>query len=459
MKNKIFKISTLFALAVFLLTAGFGCKGQSQDVVRATKPITLQYWRVQDASDTFSEILASYQALRPFVTVEYRRLRAEEYEQQLLDAWAEGRGPDIFSIPNTWINKYRSKILPLPTNLTVPYTVDTGTIKKEKKVILRQETTIRPAQVRDAFVDQVSQDVTSEKQIWGLPLSLDTLVLYSNRDLLNTAGVAQAPRTWEDFRVATKKITKQDARDELVQSGAAIGTATNVPYAEDILAALILQLGGAMENSDRSAATFDKALVSDRERSPGVEALRFYTDFSNPAKEQYTWNAKQPGAFSAFLQGKTAFYFGYADDLPLLLTQAPHLNLEISNLPQLDPSQPVNVARYWVETVFNNPNPDRQKQMMAWDFVQFMTRAEQAKTYLKQAGRPTALRSLIDAQIKDEDLRVFAGQVLTAKSWYHGKNPTVATQAIQDMITKAVAGVERYEEIIRVGAARVTETY
>ncbi|PIP29532.1 ABC transporter substrate-binding protein, partial [Candidatus Kuenenbacteria bacterium CG23_combo_of_CG06-09_8_20_14_all_36_9] len=42
-------------------------------------------------------------------------------------------------------------------------------------------------------------------QILGLPLSLDTLTLFYNRDHFNAAGLIQAPSTWQEFNEAVIK--------------------------------------------------------------------------------------------------------------------------------------------------------------------------------------------------------------------------------------------------------------
>ena len=165
------KISLLALLAIFLITSGFGCKINNGATTEAMKPVTLTYWRVFDGPDAFDEIIAKYKALHPFVNIEYRKLRFDEYEQELLNALAEDRGPDIFSIHNTWIKKYQSKIEPMPASTTMVYPVEKGTIKKETVNEMRTTPTLTIGQVRDNFVDVVGRDVILEdNKIYGLPL-------------------------------------------------------------------------------------------------------------------------------------------------------------------------------------------------------------------------------------------------------------------------------------------------
>ncbi|MDD4901394.1 MAG: extracellular solute-binding protein, partial [Patescibacteria group bacterium] len=198
MKTKTITLSLLFT---FLLTSGFGCKIVNQQTQEAMKPITLTYWRVWDGSDDFDEIIKAYKSLHPFITIDYRKLRYEEYEKELLNALAEDRGPDIFSVHNTWIKKYANKITPMPANITMAYPVTKGTIKKEVITELRTAKSLSLKDIKNNFIDVVYGDVVGsvlnketnkyQEKVYGLPLSVDTLAMYYNKDLFNNAGIAQ----------------------------------------------------------------------------------------------------------------------------------------------------------------------------------------------------------------------------------------------------------------------------
>jgi ABC-type glycerol-3-phosphate transport system substrate-binding protein len=173
-----------------------------------------------------------------------------------------------------------------------------------------------------------------------------------------------------------------------------------------------------------------------RDIPPAVEALIFYTDYANPSKEVFTWDDTQPNSYDAFISGKTGYFFGYAYHLPRIRAQAPKLNFGVTGMPQIDPTAKVNYANYWVESVSKkSAHPE-----LAWDFVQFAANAERAKTYLAKTSKPTALRSLVNEQLNDADLGVFASQVLTAKSWYQGVNIAATEAAFNEMIDSTLAG-------------------
>jgi len=149
--------------------------------------------------------------------------------------------------------------------------------------------------------------------------------------------------------------------------------------------------------------------------------------------------------------------FSYSYDLPTIKAQAPKLNFSIAKFPQIEGNPPTNInfANYWVEVVSKkSPNAD-----IAWDFVQFITKEEQAKLYLAKTKRPTALRSLVKTQKADDEIGIFADQVLTAKSWYHGKNVSAAEDAIAEMINNALlVSSDKIQEVLNTGAAKVQQT-
>lgn len=453
---KLKQFTILILLCALTILPGLRCKlfPEKQKTERI-KPVVLNWWRVADGPDTVSEIIARFQGQYSHVRINYQQFRPEEYEQALLEAWAEDRGPDIFSIPSTWIGKYQTKILPMPAKMSIGHQFLTGTIKKEYKVEIQEKNGLTGRDLRNFFVDTVVNDVYRENKVWALPLSLDTLALYYNRDLLNQAKIVEPPKTWEEFVADVKLLTVLDRQGNLIQSGVALGTSNNIANSADILSVLMLQNGTKMASN--SSASFNLPSVDDPSYFPGEEALRFYTDFIDPSKEIYSWNKNMPSAFNAFIQGKTAFYFGYASDLLKIRNLAPKLNFDIVKMPQISGSlKEFNLANYWIETVAKKTKYPNE----AWIFLMFATtEAGNVQTYLERAKRPTAHRALIKKQLEDFDLASFASQVLIAQSWYHGKNWPVAEKAIKDMIDDVNEGRRTIKEAINYYVQIVNQTY
>lgn len=422
--------------AGLLLLVGLGCKSDDEAMLAAlTEPVRLEYWSVNHDSRSIRQLIDAYNLRKPYVTIRYRRFRPEEFEQALLEALAEDKGPDIMTLHNTWLGKYQTKLSPAPAAVQSAYVVVKGGAGLSSKKEITPVTTPIPNanQIDKLFVKAVKSDVvknnsSGQPAVWGLPMALDTMVLYYNQDLLDQAGVAQAPTTWTELQDAIVATTRYHEDGSIAQAGAAIGTGSNVDRSADIIATLLLQSGVPMTDAAGRPA-FHLEVEGSRD-APQVEALRFYTDFGNPTKQVYTYNENMESSLEAFTRGKAAFFFGYAYHTPHIKARAPKLNYRILPMPQLNPNVPKNIANYWVESVTKkSENAD-----LAWDFINFMTTAAQADIYTKTQQLPTALRATINKQLEDPQLSTFASQALTSESWYKGRNPAVADAALEEMI-------------------------
>jgi len=459
--NKIFKTFSILLIFSFLLTTGVSCGSGGGEPV-SLEPVTLDYWGVWHDPDDISQLISDYRAMYPYVTINYRQFRFEEYERELLEAFAEDRGPDIFSIHNTWVNNYIPKATPLPTRIRVARKIVEGEIRKRETIITEEILPITTKDVNTVFPEVVAQDViwpvtvgdTTQERIMGLPLYLDTMVLFYNRDLLNNANIPQPPQNWEDFIDQVQALTQKDTDNNILIAGAALGTAGNVTRYFDIVSLLMMQNGTPMVTGN--TVTFDE---NPRDLGlpapPGAQALDFYTSFAQIDQGVYTWNDDMPNSLDAFIAGQTAFFFGYSYHIPIIESRAPKLNFDISGMPQVFEQNRTNYANYWVETVSKkSKNPSH-----AWNLIRFMTtEPEEAKKYTESANRPTALRSVINEQLADPDLDIFADQILTAQSWYRGKDSNAAEEIFKDIINDVLEG-EKVSDAIDLGAERVNRTW
>ncbi len=444
--------STIALLAIF----GFGCKG-GQRVIESLPQIELNYWTAWDEPDTFNDIITAYRQLHPNIRVTVRKLKFEEYERDLLQGWARDAGPDIFSVPNTGVGKYLDFITPMPKTVQLPTLRVSGGCSKDIRIVKENKPTLIPERFDETFLPVVADDVIVDNQIYGLPLATDTLALFYNKDLLTAAKIIAPPKTWQEFvdMVDSSKtnLTKEEG-GEIIQSGAALGTAENVNRSVDILSALMMQSGAQMVDASGTAVTFNLASTVNKEFNPGFSALTFYTSFANPVRVTYSWNDKQSVAQEAFAAGKVAFFVGYSYQINLIRLQNPQLNFGVAPLPQIALNGPEsNYANYWVETVAKKT----QYANEAWDFLLFATEEKQVKGYLEKTHKPTALKSLLATQHGDLDLGVFADQLLAAKSWYHGYDYSTMETAMKEMITSINSG-KSVNEALALAAEKIQQT-
>jgi len=451
-------------IALSLILMGFSCLGGSNVQIQ---PVTLEYWRIDDSPDALAPAIEAYQKEHPNVTINVRSFRFDEYENSLLVALAEDRGPDLFNLPNVWLESWKGKLLPLPEKTVVP----TQVVDSERKQLVAtnlEEKSLTLLDLRNQFVEVVEDDVvmltptTGERgevpteEIWGLPYSVDTLALFYNVDLLRQANISAPPDTWKEFQDQVKTLTVYDDQDQIEQSAAAIGTAQNVRHSTDLLSAIMIQNGAEMVNENGRVNFARIPAGLERERPPGVEALIFYQAFTNERSTYYTWNNDLPDSMDAFIQGKTAFYFGYPYDRIEIAERAPQLNFTVAELPQVSPSNVRNIAHYPVEVVSAKSRHPNE----AWNFLQFAANADHVRDFLAATDRPTALRSLISEQLTDPEAKPFVSQLLTADSWYNGEDWPEVVEIFDTMIeTYPTIEEPNLEKIVTTAANLVQRTY
>jgi len=422
------KILTIVLITVFLASAGFGCKGLSTEEKQAMKKVKLEYWTVNDDVDELRKIINEFKAVRPYIEVTLRQVRKEELYPRLIEELAEDKGPDIISVNNKQLSYYQSKLSSMPPAVqdTTVKVID-GKLRNETIVNKQNIPMPNVNQVDREYVKAVKEDVVKGGKIYGLPLSLDTMAIYYNKDLLDRSGVAQPPKNWVEFQKAVKKITKYDSDGKVLQAGTAMGLGSNVKGFDDILYMLFEQSGLKFTDSNGYMAFGGNSRSLAKST---LKVMNFYTDYANKNKDVYSWDSNMGNSLEEFIRGKVGFYFGYKRDMKTIKSQAPQLNVRVMPMLQLNESKKFNSADYWVQSVVKKSEHKNE----AWNLVNFLTHSKATKKYLDATKRPTALRAYINEQKKDPELKPFASQVLIAENWYEGKEYKKAQKALSDLL-------------------------
>ncbi|MEX0877749.1 MAG: extracellular solute-binding protein [Candidatus Spechtbacterales bacterium] len=408
-------------------------------------PITLTIWDPLDNEEAYGDIIVAYRAQNPHVTIEYRNVRIEEsgqdpaktYRDRITEALASGEGPDIYLIENTWLRMEKSRLTPLSPPVS------------ESIYVAPDTTGLNIAEIIGEYPDIVRFDFTREEggdtRIYALPLFIDTLALYYNTDYFNSHNILNSPGTWEKFVDYARRITVRSDGGEIQLSGAALGAADthgvirggdNISNAVDILTLLMLQAGAVMNDQFGRVAFDDPVKRDGQNHYPARDAFTFYTSFADPSSENYTWDPDGFFNVDAFSNGTAAMMLNYSNHIATIKDKNPNLNFKIGLAPQpADRFDKVNYGSYWglaVARVSENPET-------AWDFVRFAAQEENVKNYLLKTNKPPALKSLIDDLQNNPEMRVFANQILTARSWAQ-TNPFEVENILIEAIHEVLEG-------------------
>ena len=392
-------VAGLFILIIVLLFVGIlpGLRPRQQ-----TAAVTLNVLGIFDKPSIFQDLANSYRQSRPKTEIKYRQLNADNYENELLNALASPQPPDIFMFHGSWLPKHYDKILPL------------------------NESQLPLVRFRELFPTVVEQNFAPDGIIYALPLYIDTLALFYNKDIFDDKGIALPPKTWTEFQDIVSDLRELDKIGKINKAAAAIGGSNkSVNRASDLLNLLMLQAGTPMVDQSFTRAAFARE---------GENQLKFYTQFADAKSPYFTWNEALHYSLDNFAEETTAMIFNYAYQIPVLKDKNPFLNFAAALMPQPSGAEKsVNYANYWGLAVSNKSrNP-----AAAWDFILSVTAdPETSRKYLNSTGHPPALRSLINERLNDPVLGVFARQSLTARSW-----PQIDNVAIENSFSKMIESV------------------
>lgn len=385
----------------------------------APPPAELSFWGVGEDESVWQDAIQKFQAENKGMSVQYRQVSERVYEETLVNALAEGAGPDVFFLKNTWIGKHANKLSPLP----------------------QSSFAFSPSNFRASFTDGAAEDLITERgDIIGLPLYTDTPALFYNKDTLNADGVALPPKNWDDLRALAKRLTKVSSAGDIIKSGLALGTFDTTEHAFEIINSMILQSG----DSVISRKTNQVAIAQ-----PTTDALTLYTSFANPRNSNFSWSGRLGNSLNAFADGSAALAFGFPKDISRVLAKNPHLDFGVVSFPETE--RPALFGTYFFPAV----SRQSKSPEASWRFVAFLASRDITKAYIEKTGRAPARRDLIAALAPTPELAVFYRQALLAKSW-----PTADEQAVfrifRDAVESMVSGsagapdaAKRLEEKIR----------
>ncbi|MBI5470089.1 extracellular solute-binding protein [Candidatus Kaiserbacteria bacterium] len=295
---------SLFAAGVLifaLATAGGNSK--------AIAPVTM--WGTFDDTLVALVMQQAIDADKRLEQVTYVRKDPATYERDLTEALAEGGGPDMFILRGDYALHDSGKAMHIPYS------------------------SFPQAQFQSAFLDAASSYLADDGII-AVPLVVDPLVLFWNRDMLATAGYANPPAFWDEVAPMVRKMTKRDDGGSIIKSGVALGEHRNIHNAKDILSTLILQAGGTITGHDsRGVLVSTISPQGSTLAAASQNALGFYTQFADPANDAYAWSRALPESQTSFAAGDVGLYVGHASEAANIAKTNPNLNLAMAPLPQI----------------------------------------------------------------------------------------------------------------------------
>lgn len=358
--------------------------------------------------------------------INYSEKKSSVYENELLNALAAGTGPDIWFLTQDVILKSKNKVYILPFE------------------------SYNERNFRDSFIDSAELLIDSQGII-GFPLAVDPLVLYWNRDLFSSAGIAKPPQYWDEFLTDVQILVKKDEAGNIIQAGAALGEFRNVKNAKDIVSMLILQSGNPIIKSntleiflgERGEALLD----------PAESSIRFFNEFSNSKKASYTWNRALQDSVTTFTNGSLAMYFGYSSEIESIREKNPHLNFEITMVPQIRDSRiKATFGKIYSAVISKN---SLKKQPAFWALVK-LTDKDFSKSFSEEMGLGSPRRDVLGVGAKDPFLSVVYKSSIMSRAWLEPDSEAVS-EIFRNMIESTATGRLRISEAVSTAKSQLEE--
>lgn len=352
------------------------------------------------------------------LTVTYVQKDSDTYMEELTNALASGTGPDLYMLRQDYAIPQESRVR------LMPYVGDSS-------VAISAET------FRQIFADS-AEPFLAPGGLIGIPLLIDPLVLYWNRDILNSNGFAKPPQYWDELHDMASALTKKTETGAVTRATIPFGQFRNVNNAKNVLSMLIMQAGGQIVNRNSEGA-LEPALsnASEGAAQATLAAARFFTEFADPSKPDYTWNASLPEARKSFIAGNLALYIGLASEKELIEQANPNLNFSVAPIPQRRNAQRSIDAGFTYAFAIprTSKNPAGARQVA---FI--LAQRSYAKLFSDAIGIPSARRDLLGKlAAADPEPTVEMKQAIIVRSW-PDPDPQKTGEIFRAMIEDTVNG-------------------
>lgn len=418
----------LAVVGVLIFAGVIPTPGGSDDERAAAAALTM--WgtfprdEVSDALDFFNE---SYKGK---YNVSYIEKNPDELELDLLRAIPTNSSPDLIFFPHDYLLTIEDYIYPISTD------------------------TLSERSFKETFVEG-GEVFFGADGINALPVLIDPMVLFWNRDIFNNEKITLVPETWSDILVFAQDVTTKDVRGKVLRSAIPLGESKNISHFKDVLSLLIIQAGDDVVS--RSPVTKEPEVVLTKDSLDGTRravaesALDYYIGFADPVKPNYSWNSSLPSSLDFFSEGSAALYVGWASDLKVVSRKNPHLNFDITAVPQLEnASRDATFGRMYGIAVAKHSK--KIGGAFSALFALAMSSDETLEAFRNNTGLPPAKRSMLGKSQTDPLMDTFYGSAVIARAWLDPapkKSEEFFAKAVDNVLAKAAKSGPALNQVAR----------
>ena len=339
------KIVPLLAAGALALLAACGGGGggspqASQSAAQGpvpepAEPVTISFssWVGNDRG--MKTLYKKFQAEHPNITIEFQDVPAEESEKKLTTQIAGGNPPDTAY-------------------------VDAGTVANfaSRKALVNLDNYISRSETvkTEDYVEAFKAFTLVNGGMHGLPFDGESTGLFYRTDRFQEAGIAEPPKTWEEFEAAAQKLTDPAKKQ--------YGFQVFAPESDYYWYPWLWQNGGELVTGDDEAIAFN----SDAAKQAG----EFYVGLTKYSAPDYLNSNSYDGRI-AFANGQVAMYMAGAWFAGVMSDEFPKIEGKWAAAPLPNGTAGCKTTIAGDALVIF---ADSEKQDAAWKWIEFLSEPE-----------------------------------------------------------------------------------
>lgn len=335
----------LVSAAALLSGCGGTSDGGSDTSAAENGKVTVKFSAWDEIPD---EVFEAFNKEHPDINIDFVRIPGDDYSQKINQMVAGGTAPDVMLLYETDLPKFAKAgvILPMDDYLSKSTEIDS-----------------------DDFIPAVQELNDTTDGVYGLPWCYASELLFYNKDMFDTAGVAYPTDdwTWDDYETAAKALTITDG-SKTTQWGTDALSFGGIWYAlagqagDDVVKDGKLALGDGM----KAALEFQNKLTNEDKVCPQPESGSSVSDLFASGQAAMCLN----GSWMTSVYKDVDF------------------NWDIVTLPKGE--RDYNS----LHTGFYTVNAKSKNADAAWTFIEFMMGEEGQTITSEWLNNPSALKSI-----------------------------------------------------------------
>ena len=373
---------------------------------------SLEIWGMGVEGECLKDIIDIFEEENPEIEVTVQSIPWGQAHEKLITAVAGDMAPDISQLGTTWIPEFTALDVLEPLN---------AYIQNSKEIS------------QDKYFKGSWETGSINDEIYGIPWYVDTRVLFYRKDLLKEAGYDHPPRTWDELKEITRKLTVKDEKGKNIRCGITL----------PVLDAKTLVMFMWSNGGDVLSEDGEEVVINSQENR---ETLDFYASFF---KEGLSPRVSKGGIelYNNFKSGFTPMFIGGPWMLKELDTRVPEIagKWDVAVMPMK------KTATSFVGGSNLCIFKDSKNKQAAWEFIEFMSRPDiQIQWYKLTTDLPTRLEAWENDYFADkEKIKVFGRQLFDTKSPPRIQKWEEIAGAINLQMEKAILGKSSSEKVFQ----------